>query len=143
MAKLEGPLQAIEKEVEKSSKSAMELEVKLQTITCEKEMILKMKEDGKNEFEDMIVEYHQHLFDAALKEEEMKILNEELQMELQQIEDLKREKALATTRKNHLQEALSCQSFFVSDKVGEDLHDIQQSVMELNLLLGNCNSKNS
>ncbi|XP_031100567.1 kinesin-like protein KIN-12E [Ipomoea triloba] len=143
MAKLEGPLQAIEKEVEKSSKSAKELEVKLQTITCEKEMILKMKEDGKNEFEDMIVEYHQHLFDAALKEEEMKILNEELQMELQQIEDLKREKALATTRKNHLQEALSCQSFFVSDKVGEDLHDIQQSVMELNLLLGNCNSKNS
>ncbi|KAL2510994.1 Phragmoplast orienting kinesin 2 [Abeliophyllum distichum] len=98
-------------------------------------MLLEIKDEGRNEFESMIIEYHQSMFEGELKEEETKILNEELQMELRKIKDLQRAKAEATKRKTELLEAMSCSNSCFSDKVEEDLHNIRISVMELNSLL--------
>ncbi|KAH0713081.1 hypothetical protein KY290_009403 [Solanum tuberosum] len=133
----EKDIEATEKEIENISKSVKEMGNKLQRVIGEKEMIFEMKENGKQEFENMILEYHVSMFAASLKEEELKILDEELQLEMSKIEDLQREKALATSRKTQLLNALSCQSCSFSDKVEEDLHDIRRSVLELNSLLGN------
>ncbi|XP_006340308.1 phragmoplast orienting kinesin 2 [Solanum tuberosum] len=133
----EKDIEATEKEIENISQSVKEMGNKLQRVIGEKEMIFEMKENGKQEFENMILEYHESMFAAALKEEELKILDEELQLEMSKIEDLQREKALASSRKTQLLNALSCQSCSFSDKVEEDLHDIRRSVLELNSLLGN------
>uniref|UniRef100_A0A3Q7JQ73 Kinesin motor domain-containing protein n=1 Tax=Solanum lycopersicum TaxID=4081 RepID=A0A3Q7JQ73_SOLLC len=133
----EKDIEATEKEIENISQSVKEMGNKLQRVIGEKQMIFEMKENGKKEFENMILEYHESMFAASLKEEELKILDEELQLEMSKIEDLQREKALATSRKTQLLNALSCQSYSLSDKVEEDLHDIRRSVLELNSLLGN------
>ncbi|KAL3325144.1 hypothetical protein AABB24_038972 [Solanum stoloniferum] len=133
----EKDIEATEKEIENISQSVKEMGNKLQRVIGEKEMIFEMKENGKQEFENMILEYHESMFAALLKEEELKILDEELQLEMSKIEDLQREKALASSRKTQLLNALSCQSCSLSDKVEEDLHDIRRSVLELNSLLGN------
>ncbi|KAJ8552062.1 hypothetical protein K7X08_028505 [Anisodus acutangulus] len=133
----ENDIEATEKEIEKVLQSVEEMDGRLQSVIREKEMILEMKENGKHEFENMILEYHGSMFEASLKEEELKILDEELQLEMSKIEDLQRAKALATSRKSQLLNALSCQSCSFSDKVEEDLHDIRRSVLELNTLLGN------
>ncbi|KAH0747613.1 hypothetical protein KY285_009270 [Solanum tuberosum] len=133
----EKDIEATEKEIENISQSVKEMGNKLQRVIGEKEMIFEMKENGKQEFENMILEYHESMFAASLKEEELKILDEELQLEMSKIEDLQREKALASSRKTQLLNALSCQSCSFSDKVEEDLHDIRRSVLELNSLLGN------
>ncbi|XP_060169976.1 kinesin-like protein KIN-12E [Lycium barbarum] len=133
----EKDIEATEKEIEKVLQSVEEMGNRLQSVIREKEMILEMKENGKHEFENMILEYHGSMFEASLKEEALKILDEELQLETTKIEDLQRAKALATSRKSQLLNALSCQSCSFSDKVEEDLHDIRRSVLELNSLLGN------
>lgn len=125
-------IEATEKEIENIVQSIKDMDNKLQRIIQEKEMIFEMKENGKQEFENMILEYHESMFEASLKEEELKILVEELQLEMSKIEDLQREKTFATSRKTQFLNALSCQSGPVSNKLEEDLHDIRRSVLELN-----------
>ncbi|CAH9134506.1 unnamed protein product [Cuscuta epithymum] len=89
--KLDGQINIVEKEVKRLSVSAQEMENRLQTITHEKEMVLEMvKEEGKKEMTGKIVEYQQCVFEAALKGEEMAVLDEELQTELQEMDELKR-----------------------------------------------------
>ncbi|CDP15586.1 unnamed protein product [Coffea canephora] len=135
LGKVEVDIQVVSNEIENTLQSVEEMGHKLQSIIKEKEMLLEMKENGRDEFENMILEYHQHMFETELKEEEMRILDEEVQSESSKIEDLMRAKAVATERKSQLLEAISCHSCFVSDKIEEDLHSIRMSVMELNSLL--------
>ncbi|VFR02684.1 unnamed protein product [Cuscuta campestris] len=130
MAKVDGHIQYVEKEVRKCSVSAQEMENRVQTIRHEKEMVVEMMEEGKNEIRSMIAEYQQCVFEAAMKDEEMSILDEEMRMEMEEMEELKRRRDMAATRKNQL-----LQSCLLLEKVEEDLRDIQRSVMELNLLL--------
>ncbi|KAL2461037.1 P-loop containing nucleoside triphosphate hydrolase superfamily protein [Abeliophyllum distichum] len=135
LGKVENDIQVLAMEVQKEMQSMEELDRKFQQIIQEKKMLLEIKDEGRNEFESMIIECHQSMFEGELKEEETKIMNEELQMELQKIKDLQRAKAEATKRKTELLEAMSCSNSCFSDKVEEDLHNIRISVMELNSLL--------
>ncbi|PIN20933.1 Kinesin-like protein [Handroanthus impetiginosus] len=136
LTKMDNEIQVLKMELQKEVLSTEEMERKLQSIVREKEMLLEVKENGRNEFESMIIEYHQSLFEAELKEEEIKIMDEELVTESQKLEDLQRAKAEATRRKKQLLEAMSsCNSSFVSEKMEEDVHTIQKSVTELNFLL--------
>ncbi|XP_016547589.1 kinesin-like protein KIN-12E isoform X2 [Capsicum annuum] len=137
MLKTESDIEATEKEIETLLQSVEEMSNRLRRVIREKDMVYEMKENGKQEFENMILEYHESMFEASLKEEELKILDEELQSEMSKREDLQRAKALATSRKGQFLNALSCQSCSFSNKVEEDLHDIRRSVLELNSLLGN------
>ncbi|KAI3450790.1 hypothetical protein Pfo_007455 [Paulownia fortunei] len=142
LSKMDSEIQVIEMELQKEVLSAEEMELKLQGIVQEKEMLLEIKENGRNELESMIVEYHQSLFEADLKEEEVKIMDEELVTESRKIEGLQRAKAEAIRRKTQLLETMSCNSSFVSDKMEADLHNIQMSVAELNFLLEHCSLVN-
>ncbi|KAL0460849.1 UNVERIFIED_CONTAM: Kinesin-like protein KIN-12E [Sesamum latifolium] len=143
LGKIENEIQVLEVEVQKETLSVEEMNRKLQSIIQEKEMLLEVQKNGKDEFESMILEYHQSLFEADLKEEETKIMHEELLMESREIEGLQRVKAEATRRKAELVEAISCNTTFVSNKVEADLRNIQTSVVELNSMLEQCGSMES
>ncbi|CAK9146046.1 unnamed protein product [Ilex paraguariensis] len=136
LGKVDREIQVVQMEIQKGLKSVEEMEHRLGSVIQERDMVLEMKENGRNEVENMILEYHQGVFEAALKEEEMKILEEELDMELRRIEELQTAKAIASRRKTQLLEEFTCQSCFVSDKMEEELQIIQMSIMELKSLYG-------
>ncbi|KAL3828638.1 hypothetical protein ACJIZ3_017440 [Penstemon smallii] len=140
LGKIDNKMQVMEIELQKEVSLVEELGRKLHSTVQEKEMIFEMNENGKKEVESMIVEYYQSLFEVDLKEEETKIMDDELVAESQKIEGLRRAKAEAAKRKTQLVEAMTRNSSFVSDKMEADLHNIQLSVVELNSLLENCRS---
>lgn len=128
--KVESEMQVVETEVQKGLNSVEEMERKLQTVVQEKEMVLEMKENGSSEAENMILEYHQRTFEADLKEEEVKILDEELQRELDQVTKLQKAKAEANEKKSQLLGFVRCESCL------EEIQDIRMSIQELKSLLG-------
>ncbi|XP_058190636.1 kinesin-like protein KIN-12E [Rhododendron vialii] len=128
--KVESEMQVVETEVQKGLNSVEEMEHKLQTVVQEKEMVLEMKENGSSEAENMILEYHQRTFEADLKEEEVKILDEELQRELDRVTKLQKAKAEANEKKSQLLGFVRCESCL------EEIQDIRMSIQELKSLLG-------
>ncbi|KAK6119826.1 hypothetical protein DH2020_046421 [Rehmannia glutinosa] len=136
LSKMDTEIKVLEMELQKEEMSVQEMEWKLQSIIQDKEMLLEINENGKNELETMIVEYHQSLFEADLKEEEVKTMDEEIFTELRKMEGLKKAKVEALRRKAELIEAMSCNScFVVSEKMEADFHDIQRLVAELNFFV--------
>ncbi|CAI9105872.1 OLC1v1004893C1 [Oldenlandia corymbosa var. corymbosa] len=133
LRKLDLEIQSTKHEIENALPSVEELDHKVQSIINEKNMILDMEENGRNEFEAMILDYHQCLFETELKEEEIRVLEEDLQAESTKLDDLKRAKSEATSRTSNLLEEISCHSSCsVSEKLGESFHQITNSVEELN-----------
>lgn len=143
LAKMERDIQVLEAEVQKETLAVEAINLKLQNSLQEKEMLLEVKENGKYEFESMLLEYHQSLFEADLKEEEIKMVQEEVLMDSSKVEDLQRVKAEVTRRKTQLVEAMSCDTCLVSDKVEGALHSLQTSVVELSSLLEHFGSTES
>lgn len=135
LAKMERDIQVVEAEVQKETLAVEVMNLKLQNSLQEKEMLLEVKEKGKYEFESMLLEYHRSLFEAELKEEEIKMVQGEVVMDSSKVEDLQRAKAEVTRRKTQLVEAMSCDTCLVSDKVEGALHSLQTSVVELSSLL--------
>ncbi|EXB39677.1 Kinesin-like protein KIF15 [Morus notabilis] len=136
--KLHSAIQAVESEIQKGSKSVEEMELSLQGVLKEKKTVLEMRDSGRAEIESMIVEYFQHLFEADLKDAEMKEVEEELQVELGRIEELRKAKALAAEETMQLLNTGS-HSCFISEKM-EELQSVRTSVLEAKLLLeGNNN----
>ncbi|KAL8483435.1 hypothetical protein ACS0TY_026218 [Phlomoides rotata] len=139
LQKLESKIQVVQLELQKEMACVDELNIKLQKIVQEKEMLLEVEENEKAVYEIMIVDYHQSLFEAELKEEEVKIMQEEMLIEAEKIRVLQSTKGEATRRKTQLLEAMSCSTCSsVSDKVEADLHSLRTSVVELNSLIQHC-----
>lgn len=138
--KVELEIRGVQTEIQKDSISIEEMEYKLQSIVKEREEVLNMRENGRVEFENLILEYHQHTFEAELKEEEVKVLEEELKMEMRRIEELKEDKAIADKRKTKLLEGTMSETCFVSEKIEEELQNLRLSFLELKLLLGDDRS---
>ncbi|KAM7528476.1 hypothetical protein LguiB_031886 [Lonicera macranthoides] len=129
-------IQGVQTEIQKDSISVEELEYKLQSIIKEREEVLEMRENGRVEFENLILEYHQHTFEAKLKVEEVKVLEEELIKEMRRIEELKEDVANADKRKTKLLEGTMSETCFVSEKIKEELQNVRLSFLELKSLLG-------
>ncbi|KAL7226298.1 hypothetical protein ACSBR1_021419 [Camellia fascicularis] len=123
--KVENEMQIVQTEIQKGLKSVEEMEHKLQSVVQDKETILEMKENGSTEVENMILEYHQHTFEAELKEEEMKILDEELHIEFDRVRELQKAKVAAIEKKSQVLGVIRCDSCL------EEIQDIRLSVMEL------------
>ncbi|KAJ9178647.1 hypothetical protein P3X46_010515 [Hevea brasiliensis] len=127
-AKIENEMQAI----------VEEMELALQGVNQEKETLLEMGKNGMSEFQTMILEYQQHVFDVDLKEVEMKILEEELLPELRRIEELRTVRVAAAEKVIKLMEDRSC---CLSEKMEKELLNVWASLVEAKkLLLGNGNS---
>ncbi|KAF8403419.1 hypothetical protein HHK36_011522 [Tetracentron sinense] len=144
--KLESEMQAVEGEILKGSRSAEEIELEYKNVIQEKEMLLEIRENGRSEIAKMILEYHQFVFESDMKEEEMKILQEELRMDVRSLEELRAARMVVMQKKTQLLEDPRCsfmvtqackQSGYVSEKVEEELQDVRMSVLEVKSLLSN------
>lgn len=133
LGKVENEIHVIQKEIEKQEQSVEEMNQKLQNVIAEKQMVLDMKENGRNEFENIFIDYHECVVESVLKEEENRILDEELREEAQRIEDLKREKAIVSRQKSQLFDEISSSHtcLLVSDKIKEDLQSISMTLADL------------
>ncbi|KAF6169912.1 hypothetical protein GIB67_034304 [Kingdonia uniflora] len=139
--KLENKAQAVKGEIVSLEK----LESSFRNINQEKEVLLEFVENGKNEVGKIIVEYQQSVFDLILKQGEMEILKEELNMEMRMLEELRETRMLAIRKKSKVLDDARCtfitseehnQSQYVSVKAEEELQDVTMSVLEARSLLG-------
>ncbi|XP_050211131.1 kinesin-like protein KIN-12E isoform X2 [Mercurialis annua] len=80
--KINNEMVVIKKEIDKGSRSIEELELAVEAVVREKKMASEMKENG-------IVEYQQSVFEMDLKEEEIKIMEQHLLLDLTTLEELK------------------------------------------------------
>ncbi|KAJ7948121.1 Kinesin-like protein [Quillaja saponaria] len=140
--KVESELEVIELEMQKGLKDAEKKQLALQRVIKEKEMLLEFRENGKTEIENLILEYQHAMFESDLKEAESKLLEEELQMKLSQLEELRAAKAIAVEKKTQLLDAGS-DSCLMLEKMKEELQNVRASVLEAKSLLEEGNSNDS
>lgn len=133
--KVDKEMLAVQAEVQKGVKSVEEMELALQNVIQEKEMLLEVKDNGKAEAESLVVEYQQHVFESVLKEAESKIVEEELQIELRMLEELRTARALAAAKTMQLLDTRSG-SCLLSEKMEEELQSVRKYVVEAKSLLG-------
>ncbi|KAI3993814.1 hypothetical protein MKX01_002827 [Papaver californicum] len=88
--KLETNIETVRKDLSDGLKSVEELEMGFQEIVQEKEEISETRETMMNEIGNMVVEYQQCVFGLDLKEGELELLGEELQMEMNNLEELRK-----------------------------------------------------
>ena len=81
-ANVESQIQAVQLEIKQCLRNTEEKELALQRVMKEKGMLLEFRDNGMSEIEHMIIELQQYVFDYDLKEAEIKILGEELQIDL-------------------------------------------------------------
>ncbi|KAG9131885.1 hypothetical protein Leryth_019131 [Lithospermum erythrorhizon] len=142
-AKVENDIKTVQGGIQDSLFSAEQVCHKLQSITHEKEMVLAMQAEGRKEYENMIREYYECVFEAETSEDEAKILNEDVQMELPKLESLQKAMVAALGRKTQFLEEITRQSCFVSDKIEEELYCVNKSIVEVNSMLADFNSNDS
>lgn len=137
--KVESKMIAVQVEIQKGLRSVEETEVHLQGVIKEKEILLEVRDNGKSETESLILEYQQHWFKSDLKEAEMEILEEELQIELKKMDELRISRALAAEKTTQFWDTRS-DSCFLSEKMEEELQSVREYVLEAKSLLGEGNS---
>lgn len=119
-------------EMQKTAKLVQEMELALQNVTSEKEILIEMKENGKTEIDDMIVEYQQRTFEDYYREEELMILEEDMLMLSINLAIYESERAAAVERLIQFLYREQCQTGFPSEKMREELEDAQKSILEAN-----------
>ncbi|OAY52171.1 kinesin-like protein KIN-12E [Manihot esculenta] len=137
--KIENEMQAVQLAIQKESRITAEMELALQGVIQEKETLLEMGERGISEFQTMILEYQQHMFDVDLKEVEIEILEEELLPEMKRLEELKSVRVAAAKKITKLLEDKSCQSC-LSEKMEKELQNVWASIIEAKTLIAERNS---
>ncbi|KGN63892.1 kinesin-like protein KIN-12E [Cucumis sativus] len=141
--KVDTDIESIQLEVQKASKSVDEMELAFQGVINEKNTLLETRDVGIEEFENIILECQECMFEAGLKEAEIKILEEELQMEHRRMEELVIAKSVSVQKMMQLLEDNGRSSCFLSEKMEEMLKGIRYSVMEARSLLGEENLQHS
>ncbi|KAJ9542940.1 hypothetical protein OSB04_029446 [Centaurea solstitialis] len=122
-------MQVVELEIQKCTKAMEEMENKLQMIVHERKVVLEMKETGNDELENLLIEFQQSVFENELKEEEMRILREEMDVEMKRGEELKEDRSKSMQKMSHMVE--EARGMLISEKLVEDLESICSSFMEL------------
>ncbi|EOY33247.1 Kinesin, putative isoform 1 [Theobroma cacao] len=138
LVKVENDMEAVLVEVQKGSKSVEELELALQGVVLEKGTLVEIGENGKTEIESLILEYQQHVFDIDLTEAEMKVMDEELQLDLRRLELLQTLRATAAKKVKQL-----ASSGFLSEKLEADIQSVCANFEEARILLGVDHSSDS
>ncbi|XP_027344128.1 kinesin-like protein KIN-12E [Abrus precatorius] len=130
---VESQIQAVELKIQQCLKNTEEKELALQRVMKEKEMLLEFKDNGMFEIEHMIIELQRNVFDYDLKEAEIKILGEELQIDLVRAEELQTARIIAANNKNNFLSSTSYSGMF--EKLEEEMQNLRTSILETKLLL--------
>ena len=99
----------------------------------EKGMLLEFRDNGMSEIEHMIIELQQYVFDYDLKEAEIKILGEELQIDLIRAEELQTARIIAANNKNNVLSSISYSGMF--EKLKEEMQNLRATIFDTKLLL--------
>jgi len=137
-ANVESQIEAVQLEIKQCMKNTKEKELALERVMKEKEMLLEFKDNGMSEIEQMIIELQQHVFEYDLKEGEMKIVGEELQMDLTRAEELQTAKIIAANNKNNFFSAISYSDML--EKLEDEMQNLRTYVQETKLLLEGISS---
>nr|KYP43610.1 Kinesin-like protein KIF15 [Cajanus cajan] len=133
VANAESQIQAVQLEIKQCLRNTEEKEVALQRVMKEKEMLLEFRDNGMLEIGQMIIELQQHVFDHDLKEAEINVLGEELQIDLSKAEELQTARAIAANNKNSVLSSISNSSMF--EKLEEEMKNMRASILETKSLL--------
>ncbi|XVF05055.1 hypothetical protein REPUB_Repub05bG0138100 [Reevesia pubescens] len=139
LVKVENDTEAVLLEVQKGSKSADELELALQGVIQEKETLVEIGENGKTEIESLILEYQQQVFNLDLTEAEMKMMDEELQLDLRRLEQLQTLRATTAMKVKQMDH----HSGFLSEKLEAYLQSVCATFKEAKIYLGVDHSNDS
>ncbi|XP_076916771.1 kinesin-like protein KIN-12E [Bidens hawaiensis] len=120
---------AIESEIQKLSKLTEETEMKLQSNIQEKQMLLEMKENGTAEFENLFLEFQESMFQGKLKDEEILILSEEIEMGVKRLEDLEVERSVCVQKVSDMVE--ETRGGWLFEKIVEQLESICSCLKDL------------
>ncbi|GAB4824578.1 hypothetical protein Ancab_007451 [Ancistrocladus abbreviatus] len=134
--KVESQIQVASMEMEKAKKTVEEMELALTNIIHEKEILREIRKNGKTEIDNMIINYQQCMFEVHLKEEETKILEEEMKMVFAALEKSQTDKADIISRTAELLYERGSNACFLSDRMQEDLEEVRRSILEAQILLG-------
>uniref|UniRef100_A0A7N0UNM6 Kinesin motor domain-containing protein n=1 Tax=Kalanchoe fedtschenkoi TaxID=63787 RepID=A0A7N0UNM6_KALFE len=130
IAKIEKEKEVVQLEVSRCSKIHEDMEGALQQVVAEKEMLIEMIENGKQEFENMVIEYQQSVFQALCKEVEVEVVEEDLESEYQRIQELQLHRAVIAEETKQLLESQPH-----SVKLNEELQNAHMSLCEAKALL--------
>lgn len=132
-ANVESQFEAVQLEIKQCLRNTEEKELALERVMKEKEMLLEFRDNCMTEIEHMIIELQQHVFEYDLKEGEMKILGEELQMDLTRAEELQTARVIAANNKNNFFSSISYSGML--KKLEDEMQNLHTSVQETRLLL--------
>ncbi|CAL0332163.1 unnamed protein product [Lupinus luteus] len=133
MADVESKIQAVQLEMQQGLQNMEEKELSLQRVTKEKEMLIEFRDDGILEIEHIIIELQQYVFEYDLKEAEMEILEEELQIDFAKSEELQIIKVIVANNSNNFMSSLSHSG--MCEKIEEKMQNLRASILETKLLL--------
>ncbi|KAJ8446164.1 hypothetical protein Cgig2_015935 [Carnegiea gigantea] len=124
----------------KATKHVEEAELALQKVIHEKELLLETADNGKIETDTLIAEYQMSTIEEYMKEEELKILEEDMHMASMKLEAAQKERAASLKR---LTKLLVKQTGLPSQKLQKELEDLRNSILEISSLLGGEDSTDS
>ncbi|KNA12210.1 hypothetical protein SOVF_127820 [Spinacia oleracea] len=141
--KLDNQIRIKNLEMQESAKLVQEMELALGNVSNEKDILMEMKENGKPEIDDKIVEYQQCIFEDYFREEELMILEEDMHVLSIKLAIFESERAVAVKRASQLLSGQQYQRGLPSEKLQQELEDVQKSILEANKLLSAEKSSDS
>lgn len=142
---LDAMIQSLEAGIECGMCSLQEAELRLMDVLSEKQAISEMRKDGtESELSKILLEYQECIFESDMKEEEIQLLDEALQLEVRNLEELTAKQLFATHKLNYLlgesrhnlmlSNSDKC-SRSVSEKIEIELGDVQISLADAKSVL--------
>ncbi|KAI4322505.1 hypothetical protein L6164_022193 [Bauhinia variegata] len=128
---VETEIQAVQLEIQKGLKNAEEKGHALERVMNEKKMLLEFRDNGMIEIENVVLDYQQHVFESDLKEAEIRVLEEELQMKFRSVEELQ---GYRDSKKTQLLDSAS-HSSFMYEKITKGMQNARESIAGAKLLL--------
>ncbi|XP_019458049.1 PREDICTED: kinesin-like protein KIN-12E [Lupinus angustifolius] len=133
VADVESQIQAVKLEIQQGLSNTEEKKLALQCVTKEKEMLVEFRDNGILEIEQMTVELQQYVFECDVKEAEMKIVEEELEIDFAKAEELQITRVIVANSRNNSMSTLSHPG--MCEKIEEDMQSLRASIIETKLLL--------
>ncbi|CAM8918340.1 unnamed protein product [Rhodiola kirilowii] len=132
ITKMDKSRQVVQLEAQRASKTFEEMDAAFNQVVLEKQMLVEMIEDGKREFESMIIEYQQLVFQTMCKEIELQVVEEDMSSEYQRIQELQFCRVVIAEEMSQVLESrqIKPHSFYLSDKLDEELQIVQMSISE-------------
>ncbi|KAK9734649.1 hypothetical protein RND81_04G154700 [Saponaria officinalis] len=126
--KLNKEIHAVGMEMQKAAKTVEETKQALESVINEKEALIEVTENGKTEIDALVAEYHQHIFEDCLREEELNILEEDWYTMSIKLDILESERSEVVKRTTRLFYGNECQTDLPSEKIRQELSDVQNLI---------------